>query len=797
MKLIFSLLLSLISVSVYSYDVSTYNEVWTSQSENSSASMPLGAGDIGCNVWVENGDLLLYISRSGTFDENNSMLKLGRVRIHFDDNPFSSGFRQELHLENGTIVVNGADLTVRLWVEVFRPVIHIETSGDKKRVADVAFEAWRLEDRQLSTRERHQCFGYSNTSPDNIPVITHPDTYISNKDCFIWYHKNRNDELATDREASQQHLDGIRDRLWSPLRNLIFGGCLVGDNMMFTGTTEGEYAFTPFRAWHYVSKKAQTKQNVTIELLTTKDGDEEAFVKKFNIKPKTAKPQNLKTAYSKNLAWWKDFWNRSYIYVDMDHPGSEAYTLGRLYAIFRYQLACNAYGEWPTKFNGSLFTYDPMYERPEYKGAATPDFRLWGGGSFTGQNQRLVYWPMLKSGDFDMMAPQFDFYLNALPNSLLTTRYYYGHGGSSFSEQLNNNGLPSGHSYQKAWGGTKMPIQPRSDAASTRHLINLNGDTIPALDLGWITNLWIEDHYDTQLEFGKMILDYYEYSGADISRYIPLIDAGIRFHDEHFQYWSRLLNGKPLGDDGKLIMYPGAALETYKRATNASCTIAGMRSVINELLDHPSLGTSAQRQYWKEVLQRLPDMPFREREGHKTISPAKTWHGKAINNEMPQLYPVFPYRLYGVGRPDIQVAIDTYLYGADRIQQRATPRSTWHPDAIYAADLGLTEEAAKYVKYKFYNSKQSRFPTFWGTGDWGPDHNWGGVGMIALQEMLLQVAADHQSADSEKATDDDIFLLPAWPKEWDVDFKLHAPGNRVVTLSLRNGKIINKSIIKP
>ena len=32
-----------------------YNVVWTTQSKNSSESMPLGGGDIGLNVWVENG----------------------------------------------------------------------------------------------------------------------------------------------------------------------------------------------------------------------------------------------------------------------------------------------------------------------------------------------------------------------------------------------------------------------------------------------------------------------------------------------------------------------------------------------------------------------------------------------------------------------------------------------------------------------------------------------------------------------------------------------------------------------
>ena len=54
------------------------------QSNNSSESMPLGGGDIGLNVWVEKGDLYFYFSRSGTFDEHNTLLKLGRVKVTFN-----------------------------------------------------------------------------------------------------------------------------------------------------------------------------------------------------------------------------------------------------------------------------------------------------------------------------------------------------------------------------------------------------------------------------------------------------------------------------------------------------------------------------------------------------------------------------------------------------------------------------------------------------------------------------------------------------------------------------------------
>ena len=53
-----------------------YNVAWDTQSKNSSESMPCGGHDIGLNVWVENGDVLFYMQRSGSLAETNEYLKL-------------------------------------------------------------------------------------------------------------------------------------------------------------------------------------------------------------------------------------------------------------------------------------------------------------------------------------------------------------------------------------------------------------------------------------------------------------------------------------------------------------------------------------------------------------------------------------------------------------------------------------------------------------------------------------------------------------------------------------------------
>ena len=75
--------------------------IWTSQSKNAPESMPCGDSDMGLNVWVGKGDILFYMAKSGTFDENNSMLKLGRVRVSLHPNPFDGDrFKQELLRKN-------------------------------------------------------------------------------------------------------------------------------------------------------------------------------------------------------------------------------------------------------------------------------------------------------------------------------------------------------------------------------------------------------------------------------------------------------------------------------------------------------------------------------------------------------------------------------------------------------------------------------------------------------------------------------------------------------------------------
>ncbi|MDR2285971.1 MAG: DUF5703 domain-containing protein, partial [Prevotellaceae bacterium] len=80
--LIFILFTALLGCAGKGNDVSQYNVIWDTPSDNSFGSMPLGNGDIGLNVWYEkNGDLLFYISKVDAYDSNHKLRKLGRIRV--------------------------------------------------------------------------------------------------------------------------------------------------------------------------------------------------------------------------------------------------------------------------------------------------------------------------------------------------------------------------------------------------------------------------------------------------------------------------------------------------------------------------------------------------------------------------------------------------------------------------------------------------------------------------------------------------------------------------------------------
>ena len=181
------------------------NVSWDVPGPTSAASMPLGNGDLGLNVWVEpGGDLLFYIGKSDAWNEevagDQGLMKLGRVRVSVKPNALAPGasFAQVLKLHEGEIEVregSGPDaVALRVWVDANHPVIRVEakSAGQPLSLA-VSLEDWRLEQR----------------NPDVIlPAQTNQ---------IVWYHRNG---------PAARHV-----------ANLTFGAVIKGKSLVTTGAT--------------------------------------------------------------------------------------------------------------------------------------------------------------------------------------------------------------------------------------------------------------------------------------------------------------------------------------------------------------------------------------------------------------------------------------------------------------------------------------------------------------------------------------------------------------------------------
>ena len=737
----FALITALAAIPAAAGDYVPSDYVWTSPSQNSAGSMPCGGHDVGMNVWVEDGDVMFYVARSGMFDENNTLLKAGRFRLSLASDPFRGGdgtFSQTLRLSDGAVYVKGGDAEVRIWADVHTSAVFMEITSKTKTDAILSYENWRYKDRPVTKAECQQC-SYKWVLPKDC--TTFADSIRADGSRLDFWHKNRQ-ETVFDFTVNREQLDDIKQQLYNPIGGLRFGGRMSAPDFKFNGTKDGVYASTDYRAWLF--KASGLRKSTVSFVLYTGDNVPEA--------------PSAKVSRKRSAEWWHAYWQRSYIQTATSNSPSSG-AIGRAvrnYELFRYMLGCNAYGQWPTKFNGSLFTFDPVYVDP--KTPFTPDYRKWGGGTMTAQNQRLVYWPMLKSGDTDMMASQFDTYLRLLPTAVARTKHYWGHGGASFCEQIENFGLPNPAEY---------------------------GKHKPGDDPGMERNAWLEYQWDTVLEFCSMILQAHFYAGMDITKYEPLITLSLQFFDEHYQMLAKQRGVKALDGDGKLILYPSSGCETYKMAYNPSSVVAALKVVTEQFEKYKAMKGNTDFSAYaidSTFKNRLPEIPLRTVGGDTCIAPAVVW-ARIQNVETPQLYPVFPWRVYGLGRGGLDIARNTYLKDPHALKMRT--HVGWKQDNIWAACLGLTDEAVRLNTAKLADGPY-RFPAFWDPGyDWAPDCNRGGGAMIGLQEMLLQETPDGEP-----------LLFPAWPKDVDARFRLHATGGRIVDAEIKDGKVKSNIIVE-
>jgi hypothetical protein len=709
---------------------------WTTAGHDENDSMPVGNGDLAANVWTEpQGDLVLLVSKSDAWTELNKLVKLGRIRLQLTPNPFvgASDFTQTLHLDDASVEIRSGTNSLQVWVDGNQPVLHVNAHLDQPSALRATVEIWRDQSHPYdeTSPEKGGLFGLGKHS---IPLDFGADTVLPAGAAQVsWLHFN--DTSVFPIVLRQQHLESLAAKYPDPLLHRAFGAALTGPGLVSAGDR--------------VLQSSAPSRDIRVDLTaltTTGTESREAWRSQLALRLE----RQTRVDRAAHQKWWRDFWARGWIRVS---GTADADKVSQGFAIQRYMIAASSRGEFPAKYNGSLFTVGHdmpagMESTPENH---NPDYRAWGG-SYWNQNNRLLYWPLIATGDFDLMEPWFRMYLRALPLAKDRTRLYFHHAGAAFIETVDFWGLP-----------------------------NLN-------DFGWdnatntVESRWMRYHTQGALEVVAQMLDVYDITqDAAFARktIAPFAAAVVDYYDQH---WAT-------DSTGKLRMAPTQSLETYQLdAADPTPDIAALQHVLPRLI-HLPVASAGLRGRWERLLRRLPPIALGttangkippsghgDPAGERVILPARSY-GESKNVENPELYTVFPYRLYGVGKPDLSLARSTF-------QARLFPQDTcWGQDGPQAAVLGLTAAAQEAAVHELTNYGNQRFVWFWKPAhDWIPDLDNGGTGMIALETMLMQV-------DGRR-----IQLLPAWPREWTADFKLHAPYRTTISGHVENGVVSNLQV---
>lgn len=692
-----------------------YNVSWNTLSTTGSMeSMPLGNGDITANVWVEKGgDLMLYIGKSDTWSEATRLLKVGRVRINISPNPFKEDqyFTQTLNLYGGEINIQAGDYINKVNVKIW-----IDANNPVIRIETTSNKEMAV----VCTTELLRLNPVRLTGPNDplassfrglidSPVQPTEKADVLMKKSDRIQWCHRNESSFFNTILTKQNVPELIGKYPDPYLYRTFGAAITGSNMK----PQNENTLASFETGKkfIISIYPYTAQTKTIE-----EWDNQLHALIVN-----ADATKLNVAREKHDEWWDNFWNRSWIFLSGD---KDAESVTRAYLLQRFMMACQSRGAFPAKFNGGNFTFD-------YKGN-NGDYRTWGPGYWY-QNCRLYYWPLAASGDYDLKKPWFDMYMNMMNLQKDITKKYYGHDGAFFPETLNFFGMY----IQDDWGWNNQ-----GKASDTR---------------------WIRYHYSGALEMLSEMLDYYDYrrDKAFAQEYIiPFATEVIRFFDLH---WPRI--------NQTIRFIPANTLEQFWDCLNPVDYIAGLQYTIHKLNALPS-GTvnKSLLEEWNNCLQSLPELPMTS--DGKKILPAEEY-GEGRNYENPECYVIFPFKLYGLGRPGLDVALNTFN---DRIFKQTT---CWSQDPIQAPLLGLADESKKYLMKNIAAlESEVRFPAFWKPGsDYIPDFDNGGAFMMGLQHMLIQ------------NIDNQIIVLPAFPGSWNVDFKLHAFNNTTIHVKSKGNDI--------
>ncbi|MBE5765793.1 MAG: hypothetical protein E7335_01265 [Clostridiales bacterium] len=681
-------------------------------------SIPLGNGEIGANVWIEeDGALRLLFSRSDAWSEACRLIKTGMFTLSVSPNPFADGAEFYFSLADATLYIRSETSEIRLYMDANAPCLRL--SAEFSQPVSVRFAPLNYRDRSYEWKDDPSNY-HMQYSP--IPCPESADVVFSGEHIVGQYHFNESSCYEYT-----MHLQKLEDAMAEvdPLLHRVFGCAAYSEDLQLSdgALCACNVPKTAVSIFSLTQEPASSpeKWHAAMNALIEKHGIEKA------------------DSHSLHAAHWLDAWKSCYVFAS---GCEDAFNISRAFLYQRYMNLCAGSGKYPIKFNGSLFTAGQMPDHP-----GNYDARNWGGPYWL-QNTRLVYWALLACGDYAQMKPFLRMCIDLIPISRERARAYWNHDGMLLPETFTFFGTYSNENYGYA---DENGIRRNPDRVCTQP--------------GSIPNPYIRWHYSGMVEIAWMMMRYVSLSGdtAFLPDALEFSRQVILFFMNHFEIL-----------DGKLMMIPVSSMETWQHCLNDLPDISGL-TVLTEAIMESGAADEELLSLCRKMRQALPELPTEIRDGKRVLAPCEVKVDPVTRNvENPELYAVFPFGQYILGKPDIDLARDTYF------ARRFRHKGGWSQDPVQSALLGLTDEAAAHViRQSTMVDERCIFPAFWGPNfDETPDQDHGSNIILGVASMLIQ-------------SGDDDRILPAWPGQWDVHFRLPAGKNRFAECVYRDEKIVS------
>ncbi len=710
---------------------------------------PIGNGTMGTMVWTTDSSVEFQINRVDVFAVNkNHEGKMddpstdycggcGRISINLGSNSFTKEkFSHHLNIYEAKDAIIGQNISVRCFISAIQDlmVVEVDDRRDIPKPIEVVLSMWK-------------------------------DSKVENKGHVASYQLGtKNDAVFLTQEFKEKKYYCTS----ALMARVIDGSTSIqknNQNSIVITTPPGKGKKTILIS---TAASFNIKNNAEAEAL--------ALLEKMQLK-------TFDTIYIEHTNWWKDFWSQTF--VDIASDDEQPDLLERVRNLHLYYMASTSRGALPPKWNGSLFVVDG-------------DTRLWGS-QFWVWTTESMYLPLYAADAIELTDPFFNMYLSQLKEAEIAAKQRWGVDGAFYPETAPFDGpviLPedAAQEYQDVFLGrkenTKLSEYVRDLGSFEGHLY-CESRKEPPNPVGRYS--WASHVVSSGAEIAMQTWWRYRYTCDEdwlLNKAYPLLKGVTEFY----------YNFSKRDNNGTFYIEGTNAHEDFWGVKNSIMDLAAIRGVV-PLAIHASeiLGVDENlREKWQFFLDHLSPYPMGYEPGSKSLEKgclsddvwSAGYRGEvdgSHNSEDVWLNPVFPFEDW---------TLETHIPSMDSIVQKIVdlvPRQNSilngdncntairSPIATIRAGRGelLPELLTNY--YEAFDPLPNGMSLFEGVT--AQSIEFLGIISTAIQEGLLQ------SISPRPGQPEVINVFPAWPKKWDVSFKLLARGGFIVSASICNGEI--------